>query len=65
MEPIFPEGDEREEFDELVDDLEMAASAVSEDVSIEAVIGNVFADDWILGETYFGDPRETSWQGFV
>ena len=45
MEPIFPKGEEQEEFDELVDDLEMAASAVSEDVSIEAVIGNVFADD--------------------
>jgi len=25
--------------------MEMAAAAISEDVSIEAVIGNVFADD--------------------
>ena len=32
-------------FEELVDDIEMAATAISEDVSIEAVIGNVFADD--------------------
>ena len=31
-------------FEELADDMEMAA-AISEDVSIEAVIGNVFADD--------------------
>ena len=32
-------------FQELIDDMEMAAAAISEDVSIEAVIGNVFADD--------------------
>ena len=31
-------------FEELADDMEMAA-AISEDVSIEVVIGNVFADD--------------------
>ena len=32
-------------FEELADDMEMAAAAISEDVSIEAVIGNVFTDD--------------------
>ena len=32
-------------FEELTDDMEMAAATISEDVSIEAVIGNVFADD--------------------
>jgi len=32
-------------FEELTDDMEMAAAAISEDISIEAVIGNVFADD--------------------
>ena len=32
-------------FEELADDMEMAVAAISEDVSIEAVIGNVFADD--------------------
>ena len=32
-------------FEELADDMEMAAAAISEDVNIEAVIGNVFADD--------------------
>jgi hypothetical protein len=32
-------------FEELADDMEMAAAAISEDVSIEAIIGNVFADD--------------------
>ena len=32
-------------FKELADEMEMAAATISEDVSIEAVIGNVFADD--------------------
>ena len=32
-------------FEELADDMEMAATAISADVSIEAVISNVFADD--------------------
>ena len=32
-------------FEELADDMEMAAAAISADVSIEAVIGNVFAYD--------------------
>jgi len=32
-------------FEELTDDMEMAVAATSEDVSIEVVIGNVFADD--------------------
>ena len=32
-------------FEELADDMEMAAAAITEDVSIEAIIGNVFADD--------------------
>ena len=32
-------------FEELADDMEMAATAISEDISIEAIIGNVFADD--------------------
>jgi hypothetical protein len=32
-------------FEELADDMEMTAAAISEDISIEAVIGNVFADD--------------------
>ena len=32
-------------FEELADDMEMAATAISEGISIEAIIGNVFADD--------------------
>ena len=32
-------------FEELTDDMEMAATTISEDISIEAIIGNVFADD--------------------
>ena len=47
VEPFyFPLGSENWwAFEELVDDIEMAAAAISENVSIEAVIGNVFADD--------------------
>ena len=32
-------------FEELADDMERTAAAISEDVGIEAVIGNIFADD--------------------
>ena len=47
VEPFhFPMGSENwSAFEELADDMEMAAAAISENVSIEAVIGNVFADD--------------------
>ena len=47
IEPVhFPLGSEDWwAFEELTDDMEMAAAAISEDVIIEAVIGNVFADD--------------------
>ena len=40
-------------FEELADDMEMAAAAISADVSIEAVIGNVFADDKISRSSIF------------
>ena len=47
VEPVhFPLGSEDWwAFEELTDDMEMAAAAISEDVSIEAVIGNIFAVD--------------------
>ena len=42
----FPLGSENWwAFEELADDMEMAAAAISVNVSIETVIGNVFADD--------------------
>ena len=37
--------EEREDFAKLVDDLSVVASAIAEDVSINTVIGNVFADE--------------------
>jgi hypothetical protein len=37
--------EEWEEFEELANDMEMVASVISEDVSIEANIGNVFSDE--------------------
>ena len=45
LHPIFPEGEEREEFEELADDLGVVATAIAEDVSLDAVISNIFADD--------------------
>ena len=42
----FPPGSEDWlAFEDLADDMKMAATAISEDVSIEANIGNIFADD--------------------
>ena len=38
-------GEEWEEFEELANDMEMAATAISEDISIKAIIGNLFADE--------------------
>ena len=37
-------GEEWWAFEELADDMEMVATAISEEISIEAIIGNVFAD---------------------
>ena len=47
VEPFhFPLGSEDWwNFEELADDMEMAAAAISENISIEAVIGNIFAND--------------------
>ena len=47
VEPVhFPLGSEDcWAFELLADDMEMVAAAISEGVSIEAVIGNIFADD--------------------
>ena len=45
LQPIFREGEAREEFNELVDDLGMVATAITEDVRLDAVISNVFAED--------------------
>ena len=38
-------GEDWWEFEELADNMEMAATAISEDISIEVIISNVFADD--------------------
>ena len=45
LHPIFPEGEEREEFEELADDLGMVATTIAEDVSLDSVVSNVFADE--------------------
>jgi len=45
LHPIFPKGEAREDFKELADDLGVVATAISEDVSLDAVISNVFVDE--------------------
>ena len=42
-EPVFPEwGARREAFEELVDDLYFPADAITSDVSLDGVVGNLF-----------------------
>ena len=42
-EPVFPEwGAAREAFDELVDDLSLAADTIVADVSLHGVVSNLF-----------------------
>ena len=43
--PVFPKGEAHEEFDELVDDLGMVATATAEDVNLDTVISNVLAEE--------------------
>ena len=43
--PVFLAGDEQEDFYELVDDLSLVADAVVEEISLDAVISNVFDDE--------------------
>ncbi|RLM69761.1 hypothetical protein C2845_PM17G02720 [Panicum miliaceum] len=44
LHPIFPEGEAREEFEDLIEDLDVVASSISEEVSLGVVISKVFAD---------------------
>ena len=42
-EPVFPEqGEARNAFDELVDDLSLAADAIVADVSLDRIVSNLF-----------------------
>jgi len=45
LHPIFPEGEAWEVFEELVDDLGVVATAIGDEVNIDNVINNVFADE--------------------
>ena len=42
--PVFPEGEERTEFDKLVDDLSIVADAIIDTISLDAVVGSVFTE---------------------
>ena len=45
LHPIFPEGEAQKGFEELADDLGMVATAIAEDVSLDAVVSNVLGDE--------------------
>jgi len=45
LHPIFPEGEAREDFEELADDLGIVASTIGEEVSLDAVVSNVLTDE--------------------
>ena len=43
--PVFPVGDAREEFDELVDDLSVIADAIVDNISLDAVVCSIFGEE--------------------
>ena len=43
--PVFPKGEAQEEFDKLVDDLGVVATATAEDVNLDTMISNVLAEE--------------------
>ena len=45
LHPIFPEGEAREDFEELVDDLYLPVDAVVGDVSLDGVVSNLFGEE--------------------
>ena len=45
LHPICPEGEAREDFEQLIDDLGVVATTIKEEVNLNAVISNVLADE--------------------
>jgi hypothetical protein len=45
LQPVFPEGEDRVDFEELVDELNEAARAIDEEVNVEGVVNRVFLGD--------------------
>ncbi|XP_039853626.1 uncharacterized protein LOC120712010 isoform X2 [Panicum virgatum] len=45
LHPIFPKGKAREDFEELIDNLDKVSTAISAEFSLDAVISNVLADE--------------------
>ena len=43
--PVFPEGEAREEFDELIDDLSVVADAIIDNISLDAVVCSIFGEE--------------------
>jgi len=45
LHPIFPAGEAWNNFEDLADDMDMVATTITEEVSLDAVVSNVLADD--------------------
>ena len=45
LQPVFPLGQAREEFEELVDDLDGVTTVISDEIHVGNVINNAFTDE--------------------
>ena len=45
LHPIFPKGEAREDFEEIIDNLDEVSTTISAEFSLDAVISNVLADE--------------------
>jgi len=42
---VFPEGEAREDFEELINDLGMVATIIGEEVNVDTIISNIFIEE--------------------
>jgi hypothetical protein len=45
LQPAFPKGENRADFEELVDELDEATWAIGDEVDVKGVVNRVFLDD--------------------
>jgi hypothetical protein len=45
LQPVFLEGEDRVDFEDLVDELDEAARAIGDEVDVEGVVNRAFLDD--------------------
>jgi hypothetical protein len=45
LQPVFPEGEDRVDFEELIDELDKAVGAISAEVDVEGIVNRIFLDE--------------------